>query len=119
MKIREVHENEVPVLEISGKLDGGADNIKLVTTVKELARAGEREIVVDMGRVRMITSTGLGMLMRSRNWLEREDGHLHLCALTPRSQELFYVTRTRGLFAVYESREEAVGSVRGSATPPP
>jgi anti-anti-sigma factor len=63
----------------------------LVTAVKELIRTGERDIVLDLGRVRMITSTGLGMLMRARNRMEREEGTLHLCELTPRSQELLYI----------------------------
>lgn len=108
MKIKELHDDEVPILEISGKLDGASDNRKLVNAIRECARAGEREIVVDLARVRMITSTGLGLLMRARNRLERDHGHLHLCELTPRNQELLYVTQTRPLFEVHESRGEAV-----------
>lgn len=113
MKLKSMHQEEVPVLEISGRLDGGADNMALLSAVKECARAGEREIVVDMGRVRLITSTGLGVLMRARNRLERDQGTLHLCSLTPRSQELLYITQTRPLFAVHETRDEAVDGVRG------
>ena len=108
MKIRELHESDVTVLEISGRLDGANDNVKLMSAVKELARHGERDVVVDLGRVRMITSTGLGLLLRARNRLEREDGRMHLCSLSPRHQELLYVTRTRTLFAVHETRDEAV-----------
>ena len=108
MKVKSLHQDEVPVLEVSGKLDGAADNNKLVAAVKELTRAGELEIVVDLGRVRMITSTGLGLLMRARNRLEREHGTLHLCELTPRNENLLYVTQTRPLFKVYPHREEAV-----------
>ena len=108
MKVKSLHQDEVPVLEISGKLDGAADNNKLVAAVKELTRAGELEIVVDFKRVRMITSTGLGLLMRARNRLEREHGTLHLCELSQRNQELLYVTQTRPLFAVHQSRGEAV-----------
>ena len=111
MKLKTLHQEEVPVLEISGRLDGAADNVKLVTTVKELIRIGERDIVLDLGRVRMITSTGLGMLMRARNRMEREEGTLHLCELTPRSQELLYITQTRPLFSVYETRDAAVEAV--------
>ena len=108
MKLKSMHQDEVPVLEISGRLDGAADNVKLMTAVKELTRAGEHEIVVDCRRVRMITSTGLGLLMRARNRLDRDHGHLHLCELTKRNQELLYVTQTRPLFEVYESRDQAV-----------
>jgi anti-sigma B factor antagonist len=113
MKMKSLHQDEVPVLEIAGRLDGAADNLALVSAVREFARAGETEVVIDLSRVRMITSTGLGLLMRARNRLERADGRLHLCELTPRSQELLYVTQTRPLFAVHETRQEAVEGIRG------
>ena len=113
MKMKSLHQDEVPVLEVSGRLDGAADNMALVSAVKECARAGETEVVVDLARVRLINSTGLGLLMRARNRLERVHGTLHLCSLTPRSQELLYVTQTRPLFTVHETREEAVEGIRG------
>lgn len=113
MKMKSIHQDEVPVLEISGRLDGAADNMALVSAVKECARAGETEVVVDLGRVKMITSTGLGLLMRARNRLDRIQGTLHLCSLTPRSQEMLYMTQTRPLFSVHETREEAVEGIRG------
>jgi anti-anti-sigma factor len=112
MKMKALHQDEIPVLEIAGRLDGAADNMALVSAVKEFARAGETEVVIDLGRVRLITSTGLGLLMRARNRLERDHGRLHLCELTPRSQELLYITQTRPLFAVHETREDAVQGIR-------
>lgn len=114
MKLKSIHQDEVPVLEVAGRLDGSADNVALVTAVKECARAGETEVVVDLSRVRMITSSGLGLLMRARNRLDRVHGHLHLCSLTPRTQEMLYVTRTRPLFEVHGTRDEAVQGVRGA-----
>ena len=113
MKMKSMHLDEVPVVEVSGRLDGGADNMALVSAIKEFARAGETEVVVDLGRVRMINSTGLGLLMRARNRLERVHGQLHLCRLTPRSQALLYVTQTAPLFAVHGTREEALEDIRG------
>lgn len=112
MKLRSKQVNEVPVVELSGKLNGGADNHMLVTMVKELARGGETEIVMDLSRVRMITSTGLGLLVRARNRLERDHGRLHLCALAPRHEELLYVTQTRPLFEVHPGVEEAVAAAQ-------
>jgi hypothetical protein len=51
------------------------------------------------------------MLMRARNRMEREEGTLHLCELTPRSQELLYITQTRPLFSVHDTRYAAVEAV--------
>ena len=34
MKIKELHESDVTVLEISGRLDGANDNVKLMSAVK-------------------------------------------------------------------------------------
>jgi len=115
MKIKQRRHGDVPIVEFSGKLEGGDDNLALLDTIEEIAQSGSLDAVLNLHKVPFISSTGLGILMRIRNRYMRYGGTIRLCDLNNRNLNLLMVTRTRLLFDVYESEQEAVDAVHTAA----
>jgi anti-anti-sigma factor len=108
MRIKLHRHDGIPVVEFSGKLEGGDDNLRLIDTIDDLAREGTLDAILDLHHVPFISSTGLGVLMRVRNRFMRHGGALRLCGLNNRNLNLLMVTRTALLFDVYDSEREAI-----------
>ncbi len=67
-------------------------------------------IVVDMGKIESIDSSGLGALLGALKLVAERGGDLRLCGLQKRVRIVFEITRAYKLFQVYENTAEAVAS---------
>jgi anti-anti-sigma factor len=114
MKIKQRRRDDVPVIELHGKLEGGPDNEQFLDALSELARQGELEVIVKMNKVPFISSTGLGVLIRARNRFLPHGGIMRLCEVNGRNLSLMVITQTRLLFEVYESEKEALEAALAS-----
>jgi len=112
MKIKTHRHHDVPVMELSGTLEGGPDNLRILGHVSRYAAKHDHELVMNLRKVKWITSTGLGILMRARNRFLEHGGSLKLCEMNERSLSLLAITRTRLLFDVYETEDDAVEAGR-------
>jgi anti-sigma B factor antagonist len=108
MKVKTRQLEDVSVLDLQGVLEGGPDNLRLLGIVSEHARRGELELILNFKKVRFISSTGLGILLRMRNRFLEHGGVLRLCELNGRNLSLMAITRTRMLFEVYETEADAL-----------
>ena len=65
-------------------------------------------IVVDLRNVMMITSAGIGTLVRIHKRIAERKGTLTVCGLSEELAELFKLTRMDKLFSVSENRDSAI-----------
>ena len=63
MKIKMKEVDGITVLNPSGEMYGGPENMKLVDTVMELADEGVLDLVINLAKVKWISSTGLGIMV--------------------------------------------------------
>ncbi len=98
------------VLQLSGDIMGGSDYELFTGTIKELVEAGHADIVLDLGKVRYINSTGLGILVSGLTTLKKSMGQMKICNLSDRIDRLFSVTSLTTVFETHESLEEALNS---------
>jgi anti-sigma B factor antagonist len=91
------------VLELAGRLTLGEPVEVLHTLVLQRLAEGERKIVLDLGKVTYVDSSGLGALVRVLTTTRRGGGHLHLSNITPRVQDLLEVGRLFQAFQLVES----------------
>ncbi len=63
VKIIEKMEGKVAVLALRGKMMGGPEMKDLHDHVKGLMNDGVRQVVIDLGKVKWLNSSGLGALM--------------------------------------------------------
>ena len=113
MKLKQVPEGDVMVLEMSGKIMGGPGHDKFKAEIKGLIEQGVNKVVLDFTHVPWINSTGLGILISGYHSLRVAEGGLKICKVKERVLSIFYVSRLNEVFDVHPTREEAVAAFKG------
>jgi anti-sigma B factor antagonist len=112
MAIKEKIQGDVAVLTLSGKLMGGPETMEVHEKVKELVGKNIKKIVVDLGKVKWMNSSGLGALMGSMTTTKSAGGELKLTNVTDKVQSLFMITKLITIFETFDSVEEAIASFK-------
>lgn len=100
------------VLEVGGEIDVYTAP-KLRERLIEMVNSGEKHVVVDLGRVEFLDSTGLGVLVGAHRRLRARDGSLNLVCPHDRLLKVFRITGLDNVFDIHGSVEEATAG--GSA----
>jgi anti-sigma B factor antagonist len=111
MKIKEKIENRVAVLSLSGKMMGGPETTALHDHIRSLLKDGINRVVVDLGGVKWINSSGLGVLMAAMTTLKNAEGQLKLANVTEKVESLLMITQLMRIFETYDSVERAVSAM--------
>jgi anti-sigma B factor antagonist len=109
MTITERQAGPVTVLALSGKLtldDAG----KLKGKVTDLLSGGKKQIVLNLGDVTYIDSSGLGELVSCHTTATREKGAVKLSNVGKKGIELLVITKLNMVFDVHDSESTAVAS---------
>src|SRR3954447_6685006 len=99
------------VLEVGGEIDVYTAP-QLRERLISLVESGARQVVVDLGRVEFLDSTGLGVLVGALKRLRVVGGELLLVCGQERLLKIFRITGLDRVFALYESVEAATGEGR-------
>ena len=110
MKIKKRENNGVAVLEVSGEMYGGPENMKLLEMATELAEQGHKKLIINFAKVKWVASTGLGILITTKTRFERDGGKLKLSNLNERVLTLFQVTKINTIMDTHATEEEAATS---------
>lgn len=102
--------DSVVVATLKGTIVGGGDTDVLMKRVKELLDAGETKIVLDLGQVNYMDSTGIGTLFRAATAAANKGAAIKLASLTKRIHDMLQITRLSDVFAVLDDPEKAVAS---------
>jgi anti-sigma B factor antagonist len=109
LDITESVREEVTILTLKGRLTLGESNL-VREKVAALAAAGHFKIVVDLGGVDYIDSTGLGILVICFTSLKKQGGALKLVNPNKRNVELLLLTKLHTVFEVFNEVQDAVNS---------
>ena len=103
MQINEQRQGDVAILSLKGKLMGGPETQAVHAKVKELAENKVLKVVIDLGSVKWMNSSGLGAIMGSMTTLKNAGGELKLASVTEKVKSLFIITKLITIFDTYES----------------
>jgi anti-sigma B factor antagonist len=112
LNITERRNGNVTVLDLKGNIRLGEGNIELHNILRFLVEKGERRILLNLGEVKYIDSSGLGELVAGFTTLQKNGGELKILRLTERVHELMFITKLLTVFDVFDNEEEAVNSFR-------
>ncbi len=110
MKVQERRIGDVVVIALSGQLTLGDGDVRLKDKINSLLLEGVRNIVLDLGDVTYIDSSGLGQLVSSFTSVTRTNGRLKLVNMGRRSQDLLIMTKLVTVFDTYDTQDEAINS---------
>jgi anti-sigma B factor antagonist len=107
------HIGDVAVLDISGRITLGEGNVMLREIVRELADKGNKKVVLNLGEVQYIDSSGVGELVKVHTTLRNQGGQLRLVNLNKRVNDLLQMTRLSAVFDIERDEASAVRSLGG------
>ncbi|MGA8538388.1 MAG: STAS domain-containing protein [Terriglobales bacterium] len=100
----------VIVLDVSGRITLGAGNVMLREIVGELAAKGNSNIVLNLGEVVYIDSSGIGELVKAHTTIRNKGGRLKLANLNKRVHDLLEMTRLSSVFDIEKDEAGALKS---------
>ncbi len=110
LNITERQAGDITILDMSGKVTIGEGSIALRTTIRRLLGEGKKSILLNLGSVGYVDSSGIGELVSSFTAVNKEGGSLKLLNLTQKIQDLLAITKLLTVFDVYDSESEALSS---------
>ncbi len=110
LNISERQAGDVTILDMDGKVTIGEGSVALRTTIRRLLGEGKKKILLNLGSVSYVDSSGIGELVSSFTAVNKEDGTLKLLNLTQKIQDLLAITKLLTVFDVYENEGEALSS---------
>ena len=99
---------DVNLLTPKNNLMGGKETTELLAAIEEIAIADHPKVVVDLGKVSYMNSTGLGALVRANTHCLNRQGWLRIARAGSRIKNVFLVTKLVFVFDTYETAEDAV-----------
>jgi anti-sigma B factor antagonist len=107
-------DDQTHVLALRGELDV-ATVPRLAEPLREALAAGKTAVVIDLGELTFLDSTGLMVLLNGLRRVVRQGGNLAIACTNPTVLRLFDITGTATTFTVVDSRELALAAARGEA----
>ena len=107
LETREV--GRVTIVRCNGRIVAGGESESLRAHVDWLLR-DRRSIVLHMGEVGFIDSSGLGTMVRSLTSIRRAHGDMKLCNVTEQMRKVLEMSRLTQVFDAHESEEKAVAA---------
>jgi anti-sigma B factor antagonist len=105
----------VTILDISGRITLGEGNVMLREIVRDLAEKGQKAIVLNLGEVNYIDSSGVGELVKAHTTIRNQGGQLKLANLTKRVDDLLQMTRLSAVFDIQKDEARAIESFGGQS----
>ena len=110
INISERQAGDVTILDLEGKVTIGEGSVALRGAIRRLLGEGKNKILLNLGKVGYIDSSGIGELVSSFTAVNKEGGSLRLLNLTQKIQDLLAITKLLTVFDVYDEEAEALAS---------
>ena len=121
MQLTERIVGDVVIVEAIGNIVAGSGDAQLKDKVGSLRHQGYTRVVVDLGKVPYMDSTGLGNLIHAYVTMTKAGGSVKLMRVTTRLRDLLAITKLVTVFETFDDEASALASFSptGDAAPIP
>src|SRR5205807_6125757 len=102
----------VTIVDLSGRITLGEGSVVLRDTIKDLLGKNQKKILLNLGDVSYIDSSGIGELVSGFTTVTNSGGNLKLLNLNKRVKDLLQITK---LYTVFDVHEDEAGAIRSFA----
>ena len=102
----------VAVLDLSGRITLGEGSVQLRDAFRDLIGKGSKNILLNMGDVTYIDSSGLGELVSAFTSAKNQSAALKLLSLTKKVHDLLQLTKLYTVFDIYDDEAKAIASFK-------
>jgi len=110
MKVSSRQVDGVTILDLSGRITLGEGSVQLRDAVRELLAKGQKHILLNLGDVNYIDSSGIGELVSAYTTARNQGGELKLLNLTKKVHDLLQITKLYTVFDVKDDEASAIAS---------
>ena len=100
----------VTIVDLSGRITLGEASSTLRETVRDLISKGQKNILLNLGDVTYIDSSGIGELVSSFTSVSNQGGKLKLLNLQKKVHDLLQITKLYTVFEVHTDEAAAIRS---------
>jgi anti-sigma B factor antagonist len=112
LDVKERQAGDITILDMSGAVRIGQGSVALRDSVRTLVEEGKKKILLNLGGVNYIDSSGIGELIANYTTVSRDGGQLKLLNLTDKIQNLLVITKLLTVFDSYDNEAEALNSFK-------
>ena len=102
----------VTVLDLSGRITLGEGSVQLRDAIRDLIAKGQRSILLELGEVSYIDSSGLGELVSAYTTAKNQGATLKLLKLTKKVHDLLQLTKLYTVFEIFDDEASAIASFK-------
>ncbi|HWH57330.1 MAG TPA: STAS domain-containing protein [Terriglobales bacterium] len=110
MKVSSRQVDGVTILDLSGRITLGEGSVQLRDAVRDLLAKGQKHILLNLGDVNYIDSSGIGELVSAYTTARNQGGELKLLNLTKKVHDLLQITKLYTVFDVKDDEASAISS---------
>ena len=100
----------VTIVDLSGRITLGEGSVVLRDTIKDLLGKGQKKILLNLGDVSYIDSSGIGELVSAFTSVRNQGGELKLLNLTKKVHDLLQITKLYTVFDVKDDEATAIAA---------
>jgi anti-sigma B factor antagonist len=101
---------DVTVLDVAGRITLGEGSSALRESLRDLVGKNQKKILLNLGDVTYIDSSGIGELVSGFTTVTNSGGSLKLLNLNKRVKDLLQITKLYTVFDVHEDEAAAIRS---------
>jgi anti-sigma B factor antagonist len=110
LEIEQREREGIALLDLKGRITAGPEATTFRERIDALAAAGKTGVILNMGGVEYVDSTGLGALVVCHTRLRKAGGNVKLLHVNRRNIELLVMTKLATIFELFDDEQEAVNS---------
>jgi anti-sigma B factor antagonist len=100
----------ITIVDLSGRITLGEGSVTLREAIKDLLGKGQKKILLNLGDVSYIDSSGIGELVSAFTSVRNQGGELKLLHLTKKVHDLLQITKLYTVFDVKDDEAAAIGA---------
>jgi anti-sigma B factor antagonist len=111
MEVTRKEVGDVVILDLDGKLTIGKGDVVLRGAFVDELDVGQRKLVVNLDKVKVIDSSGLGELIRCKVTASEKEADVKLLHVNLKARKLITMAQLVGVFEMFDDEEMAIAVV--------
>ncbi len=102
----------ITVVDLSGRITLGEGSVVLRDTIRDVVGQGHKKILLNLGDVTYIDSSGIGELVSGFTSVRNQGGELKLLNLTKKVHDLLQITKLYTVFDIKDDEASAIAAFK-------
>lgn len=102
----------VTVLDLGGRITLGEGSVQLRDAIRGLISKGAKCVLLNMGDVSYVDSSGLGELVSAYTTAKNQQAEVKLLNLTKKVHDLLQLTKLYTVFDIWDNEASAIASFK-------